>query len=162
MYSILCIILQRYEEAEKSYVKAVQLDSTYKDAEEELFKMRSEQLEVGEWGGTHTHAHASTHTHTYTHMHIYTSYTSHTHTLITQHTQQQGLISREAPVLSSPLTMNRTNKQVIAGLFPYCCRIWGFLQASVRLLSGNTKQCKLQWMLFLLEMVSNLILDRVC
>ena len=79
MYSILCIILQRYEEAEKSYVKAVQLDSTYKDAEEELFKMRSEQLEVGEWGGTHTHAHARTHTHTYTHMHIYTSYTHTTH-----------------------------------------------------------------------------------
>ena len=111
MYSILCIILQRYEEAEKSYVKAVQLDSTYKDAEEELFKMRSEQLEVGEWGGTHTHAHARTHAHTHvhTHAHIHIIHTRHTLTLITQHTQQQGLISREAPVLT-PLTLNRTNK----------------------------------------------------
>ena len=39
--------------------------------------------------------------------------------------------------------------------FHYCYRTWGFLQASVRLLSGSTKQCKQQWMLFLLEMVSS-------
>ena len=114
MYSILCIILQRYEEAEKSYVKAVQLDSTYKDAEEELFKMRSEQLEVGEWGGTQlntrgpenedtmilhtyayahmharthtsTHARTCTHTRTHTHTHMHTHAHTHTHTCTYTH-----------------------------------------------------------------------------
>jgi tetratricopeptide (TPR) repeat protein len=38
--------LQRYEEAEKAYAKAVQLDSSYKDASDELFQIRIEQLQV--------------------------------------------------------------------------------------------------------------------
>jgi tetratricopeptide (TPR) repeat protein len=37
---------QRLDEAEESYVKALQLDPNYKDAEEELFKIRLEQLSV--------------------------------------------------------------------------------------------------------------------
>ncbi len=37
---------QRLDEAEESYVKALQLDPNYKDAEEELFKIRLEQLNV--------------------------------------------------------------------------------------------------------------------
>jgi len=37
--------LKRYEEAEKAYSRAVQLDPTYKDAEEELLKIRMEQME---------------------------------------------------------------------------------------------------------------------
>ena len=38
--------VQRYEEAEKAYTKAVQLDPNYKDASDELFQIRMEQLQV--------------------------------------------------------------------------------------------------------------------
>ena len=38
--------MQRYEEAEKAYAKAVQLDPNYKDASDELFQIRIEQLQV--------------------------------------------------------------------------------------------------------------------
>lgn len=40
------LVWQRLDEAEESYVKALQLDPNYKDAEEELFKIRLEQLQV--------------------------------------------------------------------------------------------------------------------
>ena len=52
------------DEAEESYVKALQLDPSYKDAEDELFKIRLEQLNV------------SLHTHTYTHSSSATSINS--------------------------------------------------------------------------------------
>ena len=114
---------------------------------------------------THTHTHTQTplsHTHTshthHTHMHTHhikatPAHTSHTHT--THITARVDL--QVSTCARLPLTMNRTNKRVLAGLhvFHYCYRTWGFLQASVRLLSGSTKQCKQQWMVFLLEMVSS-------
>ena len=53
MGGILCVCCdagllewQHLDEAEESYVKALQLDPNYKDAEEELFKIRLEQLNV--------------------------------------------------------------------------------------------------------------------
>lgn len=53
MYGEMCVLCVRYvvesqrlDEAEESYVKALQLDPNYKDAEEELFKIRLEQLNV--------------------------------------------------------------------------------------------------------------------
>ena len=54
-----CVVLnhiQRLDEAEESYVKALQLDPNYKDAEEELFRIRLERLSVSL--STHTHIRA--------------------------------------------------------------------------------------------------------
>ena len=47
IHNVVCLFAsQHLDEAEESYVKALQLDPNYKDAEEELFKIRLEQLNV--------------------------------------------------------------------------------------------------------------------
>lgn len=39
-------VSQRFDEAEKAFVKALQLDPSYKDSEDELVKLRMEQMNV--------------------------------------------------------------------------------------------------------------------
>ena len=51
MYSSVTFVLQRLEQAENSYVLALRYDPQYRDAEDELIKIRVEQLTVScVWG----------------------------------------------------------------------------------------------------------------
>ena len=46
MFSLFGGVCQRFDEAEKAFVKALQLDPSYKDSEDELVKIRMKQMKV--------------------------------------------------------------------------------------------------------------------